>query len=84
VTKRTPELQEGQRKLQSGEITRDEYADLVNKFKPVLPYQTAPAPATVQDAKYALLTVKARAIKKLRSTESLPRFYSQTSVYNCA
>ena len=64
VTKRTPELQEGQRKLQSGEITRDEYADLVNKFKPVLPYQTAPAPATVQDAKYALANGKGQSDKK--------------------
>ena len=64
VTKRTPELQEGQRKLQSGEITRDEYADLVNEFKPVLPYQTAPAPATVQDAKYALANGKGQSDKK--------------------
>ena len=64
VTKRTPELQEGQRKLKSGEITREDYADLVNKFKPVLPYQTAPAPATVQDATYALANGRGQSDKK--------------------
>lgn len=64
VTKRTPELQEAQLKLQNNQITRKEYADIVNKYKPVLPYQTAPAPATAQDAIYALTNGKGQSEKK--------------------
>ncbi len=47
VTKRTPELQEG-------EITSEQYNDLVNAYKPVEPYKTVPTPETIEDMTAAL------------------------------
>lgn len=58
VLARTPELQDGIRRLQAGEITREDYAALVNKYKPVLPYQAVPTPATVEAMQGALTSDK--------------------------
>ena len=44
VTKRVEELTKSANELSDGEITYDEYDKRVNKFKPIIPYQTVPAP----------------------------------------
>jgi hypothetical protein len=54
VTKRTPELQAAAAKVKSGEMTRAAYEKLVNKFKPVTPYESIPDPATPKEAINAL------------------------------
>jgi len=64
VTHRIPELQEGQRKLQANEITKEDYEQLVNKYKPVMPYTTTPDPETADDATYALSNGKGQSEAK--------------------
>jgi hypothetical protein len=64
VTQRIPELQEGQRKLQANEITKEDYEQLVNKYKPVMPYTTTPDPETADDATYALSNGKGQSEAK--------------------
>ena len=54
VTKRIPQLQEAAKKLQSGEITREEYEHLVNTHKPVTPYSFIPSPAKENEARDAV------------------------------
>jgi O6-methylguanine-DNA--protein-cysteine methyltransferase len=58
VTKRVPELTEAAKKIPLGEVTSEEYAKLVNKFKPVKPYEFVPQPATAEDATRALTANK--------------------------
>ena len=54
VTKRVPELTEAALKVQSGLMSRAEYNDIVNKYKPVLPYASAPKPASIEEMTAAL------------------------------
>ena len=54
VTKRVPEVAEGLEKLLRGEITKAEYNDIVNAYKPVTPYSFVPKPATSDEAIGAL------------------------------
>jgi hypothetical protein len=54
VTQRIPELQEAAQKLQDEEITAKQYDKLVNKYKPVTPYDFVPEPATSEEAIDAL------------------------------
>jgi hypothetical protein len=54
VLARTPELQDGIRKLKAGEITKADFAGLVNRFKPVTPYAVVPTPATPAEMANAL------------------------------
>jgi hypothetical protein len=54
VTKRTPELTEAALKVQAGLMSREQYNDIVNKYKPVLPYTSAPKPATIEEMTAAL------------------------------
>jgi hypothetical protein len=54
VTKRVPEVSEGLEKLLRGEITKAEYNDIVNMYKPVTPYSFVPKPATSEEAIGAL------------------------------
>jgi hypothetical protein len=54
VTKRVPELTEGAQKIQADELTRAQYERLVNKHKPVKPYEFVPKPATRDEAYNAL------------------------------
>lgn len=49
VNRRVPELTEAAQQLRAGEITREEYADKVNEFKPVLPYEAVPEPAAQEE-----------------------------------
>ena len=54
VIKRTPELQAAAEKVKAGEMTAAEYDALVNEAKPVEPYKSVPAPATVSDIESSL------------------------------
>ena len=58
VIKRTPELQEAAEKVKSGEMTAEEYDRLVNEFKPVEAYKSAPAPATLSEIRSSLTSDK--------------------------
>ena len=58
VTKRVPELQEGAQKVKGEEMSRAEYEKLVNKYKPVKPYEFVPKPATRDEAYNALTADK--------------------------
>jgi hypothetical protein len=58
VTKRVPELTEGAQKIQGEEMTRAQYEKLVNKHKPVKPYEFIPKPATREEAVNALTSDK--------------------------
>jgi hypothetical protein len=48
VAKPVPELTEGAQKLKAGQLSREEYEALVNKHKPVTPYNFVPQPATAE------------------------------------
>jgi hypothetical protein len=54
VTKRVPEVAEAVDKLFKGEITKAQYNDIVNMYKPVTPYSFVPKPATKDEAVDAL------------------------------
>ena len=54
VAKPVPELTEASQKLKAGQLSREEYEALVNKHKPVTPYNFVPQPATAEDANRAL------------------------------
>jgi hypothetical protein len=54
VAKPVPELTEASQKLKAGKLSREEYEALVNKHKPVTPYNFVPQPATAEDANRAL------------------------------
>lgn len=56
---RVPELQEAAQKLKNGEITREDYAEIVNKYKPVQLYTEVPVPITGEEAARALSSDKA-------------------------
>ena len=48
VTDRIPQLTEAAQKLSDGTILYEEYDKLVNDFKPIIPYETVPAPETYE------------------------------------
>ena len=50
VTERIPELKDAMVKLEANEITAKDYDKLVNKYKPVMPYDFVPKPATKEEA----------------------------------
>jgi hypothetical protein len=58
VTKRVPELTEAAKKVAAGELHPMEYDKLVNKHKPVAPYDFVPQPATAEEAMRALNEAK--------------------------
>ena len=66
VLKRTPELQEAAARIEAGDMSADEYARLVQRYKPVTPYETVPAPASREEILAALS-------KTSREAEGLPR-----------
>lgn len=49
VTERIPQLTEAAQQLYDGTISYEQYDKLVNEFKPIIPYETVPAPATYED-----------------------------------
>jgi hypothetical protein len=54
VTKRVPELTAAAEKVANGEMTAAQYDKLVNRYKPILPYDFVPQPTTTEDALNAL------------------------------
>ena len=54
VTKRVPEVADAVEQLFRGEITKAQYNDIVNLYKPVTPYNFVPKPATKDEAIGAL------------------------------
>lgn len=64
VTKRIPEMTEAAQRLQAGEITKQEYANIARELKPVTPYEEVPAPASPADAKAALSTGRGQSPEK--------------------
>ena len=69
VTKRVPELTEAAQKVRSGEMSVQEYDELVNKYKPVEPYTFVPKPATFEEATQALTSNKKEMFGK---TDQIP------------
>lgn len=68
VVARTPELQEGAKKLAAGEITSAEYDALVARYKPVEAYDTVPVPATDGEMRSALTSDK---VERLGAPDAL-------------
>jgi len=58
VTKRVPELTIAAEKVANGTMTAKQYDKLVNKYKPILPYDFVPKPATAKEAINALTSDK--------------------------
>jgi hypothetical protein len=58
VTKRIPQLQDAAQRMQRGELSREEYEQLVNAYKPVTPFSFVPRPATREEAMNALAADK--------------------------
>jgi len=54
VTKRVPEVADALEQLVRGEITKAQYNDIVNLYKPVTPYSFVPKPASKEEAIDAL------------------------------
>ena len=54
VTKRVPELTAAAEKVANGEMTAAQYDKLVNRYKPILPYDFVPQPTTQEEAVNAL------------------------------
>ena len=54
VTQRVPQLTEAAKLVKEGEMTREEYARLVNEYKPVSPYEAPPVPNTGTEISNAL------------------------------
>jgi hypothetical protein len=54
VTKRVPELTAAAEKVANGEMTAAQYDKLVNRYKPILPYDFVPQPTTKEEAVNAL------------------------------
>jgi hypothetical protein len=50
VAERIPELQEAMAKLEAGKLTAAQYDKLVNRYKPIIPYDFVPTPATKAEA----------------------------------
>ena len=65
VTKRIPQLTKAAQKLSDGTISYDEYDKLVNEFKPIIPYDTVPAPESMEDMRNALEASDKRKLEKL-------------------
>lgn len=58
VTARVPQLTDAAQRLREGTLTREEYDALVNRYKPVKPYESAPMPTSRDDALAALSETK--------------------------
>lgn len=65
VTDRLDALQKSAKRLSEGKITYEQYDKLVNKVKPIVPYETVPAPATIEEMRFALTDKQAERINAL-------------------
>jgi hypothetical protein len=70
ATRKTPEIETAIKALSAGIIDQKEYARIVQKYKPVKPYDFVPAPASDEDAARAL---KSTQQDKWRSHEDWPQ-----------
>jgi len=59
-----PELVQGVKDLKEGKISKAEYTDLVQKYKPVEPYESVPEPTSPELAYKALSEGKSQSIEK--------------------
>ena len=59
-----PELVQGVKDLKEGKISKEEYTDLVQNYKPVEPYESVPEPTSPELAYKALSEGKSQSIKK--------------------
>lgn len=59
-----PELVQGVKDLKEGKISKAEYTDLVQKYKPVEPYESVPEPTSPELAYKALSEGKSQTIEK--------------------
>ena len=69
VTKRIDEMTEAAKKLVNNEIDYETYDRLVNDVKPIMPYKTVPAPATIEEMRDGL---QANQLEKLNQSSSIP------------
>ena len=69
VTKRIDAMTEAANKLMNGEIDYQAYDRLVNDVKPIIPYETVPAPATIEEMRNGL---KSDQIEKINRLSSIP------------
>jgi hypothetical protein len=58
IQRKVPEMEMAAKALQSGVISHAEYDDIVNKHKPVKPYDFVPEPASDEDAMRGLMENK--------------------------
>ena len=65
VTDRDPALEEAARGVREGTTTREQYEQLVNERKPVLPYEQVPEPATREQIVRALELTDPRKVSKV-------------------
>lgn len=59
-----PELVQGVKDLREGKISKEDYEDLVQKYKPVEPYESVPEPTSPELAYKALSEGKSQSIEK--------------------
>lgn len=69
VTVRLDALQKAAKRLSEGKITYKQYDKLVNKVKPIVPYETVPAPATIEEMRFALTE---RQAEKINALDNVP------------
>jgi len=69
VTVRLDALQKAAKRLSEGKITYEQYDKLVNKVKPIVPYETVPAPATIEEMRFALTE---RQAEKINALDNVP------------
>ena len=69
VTARIDVLEKAAKRLQNDEIDYSTYDKLVNDVKPIVPYETVPAPETVQDMRNAL---QSNQVDKLNTISNIP------------
>lgn len=69
VTKRIPELTEAANRVKAGAMGRAEYAELVQRLKPVEPYTSVPTPATLEEIYNAVTANKRDKVGKIGDYE---------------
>ena len=58
IQRKIPQMEEAARKVSEGKMSHEAYDKVVNKYKPVKPYEFVPKPASDEDADRALMENK--------------------------
>ena len=58
IQRKIPEMEAAAKAFSAGEMSHEDYDKIVNKHKPVKPYEFVPRPATDEDADRALMENK--------------------------